>query len=563
MALAPTGFSVRAILPRAAASLVIGLLIAAALPALAQAAVTQATVDLTVRPGGSVTASWINPARVNQKQVFSTAANGVTTEFTFKATVGTVVSLSESPGPGFTFTGWSGSVSGASMSSSFFVAGNHTYSVTAGFGRAPTYTVTFSESGLTGQQWSVDLNGSTTSSSVTTITFSKVSSGTYPYSINPPSGYVASPSSGSIVVNGGNLSVSVSLLSTDEQEAVASYQALQENLYEPSVRLYLGLPSYTCGPYSCLWPFTNAMAATEYLYASLGGSSFAPDVEARLNGLLAYVDLRETNPNGASQPQAFQSAVAPPEGPGGDTYYDDNAWVALDLLDAYQLTGSPTDLALAQDTFNFVVTGWDTSQTDGCPGGVFWEDVSGSPRTVTANGGNAEVGLELYQLTHDSADLSWAERMYQWVNTCLESPGGLYYDHVNPGGSLNTAMWSYNQGTMVGAGALLYQITGNSSYLTAAERTAGAAVSYFGTGTTLQNQGPAFNAIYFRDLFVLDQIQPNSAYSTEAQTYATYMWTQRDTSTGLFLQNGQTYGVNTTAPMVEIYSLLAGSTARP
>jgi hypothetical protein len=563
MALAPTGFSVRAILPRAAASLVIGLLIAAALPALAQAAVTQATVDLTVRPGGSVTASWINPARVNQKQVFSTAANGVTTEFTFKATVGTVVSLSESPGPGFTFTGWSGSVSGASMSSSFFVAGNHTYSVTAGFGRAPTYTVTFSESGLTGQQWSVDLNGSTTSSSVTTITFSKVSSGTYPYSINPPSGYVASPSSGSIVVNGGNLSVSVSLLSTDEQEAVASYQALQENLYEPSVRLYLGLPSYTCGPYSCLWPFTNAMAATEYLYASPGGSSFAPDVEARLNGLLAYVDLRETNPNGASQPQAFQSAVAPPEGPGGDTYYDDNAWVALDLLDAYQLTGNPTDLALAQDTFNFVVTGWDTSQTDGCPGGVFWEDVSGSPRTVTANGGNAEVGLELYQLTHDSADLSWAERMYQWVNTCLESPGGLYYDHVNPGGSLNTAMWSYNQGTMVGAGALLYQITGTSSYLTAAERTAGAAVSYFGTGTTLQNQGPAFNAIYFRDLFVLDQIQPNSAYSTEAQTYASYMWTQRVTSTGLFLQNGQTYGVNTTAPMVEIYSLLAGSTARP
>jgi hypothetical protein len=62
---------------------------------------------------------------------------------------------------------------------------------------------------------------------------------------------------------------------------------------------------------------------------------------------------------------------------------------------------------------------------------------------------------------------------------------------------------------------------------------------------------------------VLDQIQPNSAYSTEAQTYASYMWTQRVTSTGLFLQNGQTYGVNTTAPMVEIYSLLAGSTARP
>src|ERR1022692_4138524 len=640
MALARTAFSVRAILARAASSLVIGLLIAAALPALAEASVTQATVDLTVRPGGSVTASWINTAQVNQRQAFSTAANGATTEFTFTAKGGTVVSLSESPASGFTFTGWSGSVSGTSVSSSFSAASSHSYSVTAGFGRASTYSVTFNESGLTGrqwsidlngsttsssgttitfskvsngtypysinppsgyaaspssgsvvvngrnqsvsisfqvlqysvsfdqsglsgQQWSVDLNGSTTSSSATTITFSKVSNGTYPYSINPPSGYAASPSSGSVVVNGGNQSVSVSFLLTDEQEAVASYQALQENLYKPSVLLYLGLPSYTCGPYSCLWPFTNAMAGTEYLYASPGGSSYAPDVQARLNGLLAYVNLSETNPRGASQPRAFQSAVAPPEGPGGNTFYDDNAWSALDLLDAYQLTGNPTDLALAQDTFNFVVTGWDTSQTDGCPGGVFWEDVSGSPRTTTANGGNAEVGLELYQLTHDSADLSWAEQMYQWANTCLESPGGLYYDHVNPGGSLNTTMWSYNQGTMVGAGALLYQITRNSSYLTAAQRTAGAAVSYFGTGTTLQNQGPAFNAIYFRDLFVLDQIRPDSAYTTEAQTYATFMWTQRDTSTGLFLQNGKTYGVNTTAPMVEIYSLLAGSTARP
>ena len=350
--------------------------------------------------------------------------------------------------------------------------------------------------------------------------------------------------------------------STDEQDAVASYEALQANLYEPSVRLYQGLPSNSCDPYSCLWPFTNAMAGTEFLYASPGGSGYASDVSARLNGLLAYADLSEISPSGASQPRAFESAVVPPEGPGGDTYYDDNAWSALDLLDGYQLTKNPTDLTLAQDTFNFIVGGWDTSQTDGCPGGVFWEDVAGSQRNTTANAGGAEVGLELYQLTRDSADLSWATKMYQWVDKCLYSPSGLYYDHVNPGGSVNTTIWSYNQGTMVGAGVLLYQITDKTSYLKAAETTAAAAVSYFGTGSTLQNQGPAFNAIYFRNLFVLGQTQPNSAYSTEAQAYATYMWTQR-ASSGLFLQNGQTNGVNGTAPMVEIYSLLAGSTPRP
>ncbi len=325
-----------------------------------------------------------------------------------------------------------------------------------------------------------------------------------------------------------NEATSGTTTATDEQEAAASYQALQANLYESSAQLYQGLPSSSCDPYSCLWPFTNAMAGTEYLAASPGGSSYASAVTARVSGLLSYADLREISPAGASQPRAFESAVAKPKGPGGNTYYDDNAWSALDLLDGYELTANSTDLTLAQDTFNFIVSGWDTSQTDGCPGGVFWEDVSGSERNTTANAAGAEVGLELYQLTKDSSDLAWATKMYQWVNACLTSStsSGLYDDHVNPGGSVNTTIWSYNQGAMIGAGVILYQITGTPSYLTAAENTAEAAVAYFGTGTTLQSQGPAFNAIYFRDLFVLGQVQPNSAYSTEAQAYATYMWTQ-------------------------------------
>jgi hypothetical protein len=353
-----------------------------------------------------------------------------------------------------------------------------------------------------------------------------------------------------------------SAATTNEQEAVASYQALQTNLYQSAVKLYQGLPSNSCDPYSCLWPFTNAMAATEFLDGSPSASSYATAVRARLHGLLAYADLNEVNPSGASQPRAFESAVAPPEGPGGNTFYDDNVWSALDLLDGYLLTGNPTDLTLAQDSFDFIVSGWDTSTTDGCPGGVFWEDVSGSQRNTAANAGGAEVGLELYQLTKDSSDLSSATQMYQWENTCLAAPGGLYYDHVNLGGSVNTTIWSYNQGTMIGAGVLLYEITGTPIYLTAAETTAGSAVSYFGTGATLQSQGPAFNAIYFRDLFVLNQVQPNTDYKSEARAYAKYMWTQR-ASSGLFLQNGQTNGVNGTAPMVELYSILAGSTARP
>jgi hypothetical protein len=355
-------------------------------------------------------------------------------------------------------------------------------------------------------------------------------------------------------------SVSPSSNTADLQDATAAYASLQQDLYQPSISLYEGLPSNSCDPYSCLWPFTNATAGTVFLLGIPGKGQYSTDVAARFTGLSHYADAKEVSPTGATQPPAYESAVAPPLGPGGATYYDDNGWVGLDLVHAYLLTSNTADLVLAQDEFNYAISGWDTSSSDGCPGGVFWEDASGSQRNATANGANSELGLELDQLTGNKSDLSWATRMYQWVRTCLGTSTGLYNDHVNPGGSVNTTIWSYNQGVMVGAGVLLYKLTGTSSYLTQAQVTASAAVSYFGTGTTLVNQGPAFDAIYFRDLFFLNEVTPNSSYATEAQSFASYMWSQRQASTGLI---DPQYGVNGTAPMVEIFALLAGSPPTP
>ncbi len=179
---------------------------------------------------------------------------------------------------------------------------------------------------------------------------------------------------------------------------------------------------------------------------------------------------------------------------------------------------------------------------------------------MTANGASAELGLELGQLTGNASDLAWATRMYQWAVSCLRNSSGLYSDHVNADGSVNSTIWNYNQGVMVGAGVLLYDLTGANSYLSEAEQTAAVALVHFGTGPTLLNQGPAFNAIYFRNLLFLNSMVPDVGYASEAQSYGSSMWTQRQTSTGLV---DPQYGVNGTAPMVEIYALLAGSMARP
>jgi Glycosyl hydrolase family 76 len=351
-----------------------------------------------------------------------------------------------------------------------------------------------------------------------------------------------------------------STTSTDQQEAVATYNSLQWNLYASRQSLYRGSPSNSCGTYSCLWPFTNAFAGTVFLYGAPNGAHYSSDVAARQTGLGHYADPSEVSPTGAAQPPAYQSAVAPPLGPGGATYYDDNGWVGLNLIHAYLLTSNRTDLTLAQNQLNFITSGWDTNSTDGCPGGIFWEDVAGSQRNTTANGAGAALALELDRLTGNTSDLAWATKMYQWVVSCLGTASGLYNDHVNPNGTVNTAIWSYNQGVMVGAGVLLYQLTGNGTYLSQAQQTATAAVSYFGSGTALVNQGPAFNAIYFRNLFLLNQVAPNPAYASEAQSFASTMWTQRQAGSGLI---DPQYGVNGTAPMVEIYALLAGSSPTP
>jgi hypothetical protein len=359
----------------------------------------------------------------------------------------------------------------------------------------------------------------------------------------------------------------VSASSSPGTLAKSSYQALQGNLYQSTYLLYDGDGT----EFSYLWPFTNAAAGTDYLAGMSGATQYLPDVESRLAGLLKYQDTKETSPTGTSQPPAFASAVGPPLGSGGATYYDDNAWVTLDLLHQYQLDHDPAALQLAEQTFSFIETGWSTNSSAPCRGGVYWIDsASSTQRNTSSTASSAEAAVELYEVSGSSTYLSWAELMYHWVNQCLAVPAGnsdagLYYDHVNSNGTINTAVWSYNQGTMIGAGVLLARSTGNGIYLQNAIKTAHAALSYFGTGTELVTQGPAFNGIYFRNLFSLNQVTPDSGYAAEAQSYATYMWNnERSPSTGLFSSTsgvGVTpdYNVNGTAPMVEIYSLLAGS----
>jgi hypothetical protein len=117
------------------------------------------------------------------------------------------------------------------------------------------------------------------------------------------------------------------------------------------------------------WPYSQALAATLAMTKVPNrGRRYVADAGRRVSGLAGY--------------QRTDGAFAAVRGPKGATYYDDNEWIALELLRWYDLRSSPRALAGAERLFRLVVSAWDSDQTHACPGGVFWTTERGN-RTAT------------------------------------------------------------------------------------------------------------------------------------------------------------------------------------
>jgi len=342
------------------------------------------------------------------------------------------------------------------------------------------------------------------------------------------------------------------------RRAIASYEAMQRYLYLPDVKLYKEQYPEQPGqnPYSYVWPFSQAMAATIDLAGIRKiGAQYKDDVGDRLEGVELYW-------NNTTTPPGYDSYVRPPLGWGGDKFYDDNEWIALEQVQWYRMTGDQQALARAKQVFDLVVYGWDNDPTHPCPGGVFWTQASWSrDRNTVSNAPGAELGLHLYEITGDRYYFDWAKRMYDWVNTCLLAPNGLYWDHIDLAGNIEKTQWSYNQGTMIGASVLLYRITGDSQYLRRAEAIADAALEYYGGAGRLYRQDPPFNAIFFKNLLLLESINHDKRYRKMMQDYADEMWrSARDPETGLFVfEATKPTSLLYHAAMVQIYATLAWS----
>jgi Glycosyl hydrolase family 76 len=313
-------------------------------------------------------------------------------------------------------------------------------------------------------------------------------------------------------------------LSRDARRALAAYRAMQRYFYRGGGEYHEQLG----GERSFLWPFSQALAATVSV-AHIRGQQrhVAKALGAQLQGLASY--LTTAVPVAIASTEALQSlphytATAASAGTGGTSFYDDNDWVGIELARVRELTDSEAPLALAEQIMSFEMDGWARDQRQPCPGGIPHSDApDDESRSTISTAPAAELAVQLYRITADPSYLQFAEAAYEWVRACLLAPGGLYADHLEEDGETDPEIWSYTQGTMIGAGALLYEVTGNASYLEQAQQTARISLEAFPL-SQLAAENPFFVSVFLRNLLYLDAIVRDGSGRKLAQEYVNWAW---------------------------------------
>jgi hypothetical protein len=346
------------------------------------------------------------------------------------------------------------------------------------------------------------------------------------------------------------------------ERAARAYAAMQQHLYLKGARLYReSVPTPPGGnPFAYVWPFEEAAKAALCMRGLPGvGREYPAEIENVVDRL-AYWQPRRGE--GIVRKPSYASYPPFPLGRGGDTYFDDNTWISLDLIQAYRMRfagrggGADSGLERARQLFELVSAAW-AADAQPYPGGVYWVDATWNrDRGAAVTAGLAALACHLHELTAAATRgggnggrgrgqyLQTAVAAYRWLRDTLwirsGAEAGLYHDKVLGSGGIDTAQWIYNQGVPVAAGVQLYRLTGDTAYLEQAEQTADVALRWYGA-QQYAGQPAIFVAIFFRNLLQLAAVNGNPSYRDALQAYADRAWSDsaiHDRQTGLFRFEG-------------------------
>jgi len=347
-----------------------------------------------------------------------------------------------------------------------------------------------------------------------------------------------------------------------KEKAFATYEMIQQ-LYKKGDLYKENFPEQNGDrEYSYLWPYVGMLTAGNVLY-ELGYDREILDKQ--FTGLEEYYDNRDYLPTY----QAY-----PVSGGATDHYYDDSAIVAMELINAYELTNESFYLERAKTVTDFIMSGEDSRMG----GGLYWfegqsDNCTNGPNCMKATNTSAYtayVTSKMYQLTNNEAYLTFAKRVYEWTYTTLRDPSdNLYWNDINIGSEqINTTKWTYNAAMMIMSAVNLYEISDDQEYLDEAVTTARSAHSKF----TKVTNGRIFyppNDSWFNVELLTAYIQL-SQYDSKTKDYVEvfkdnmdYAWENARNNEGQFYEDwsgnneGRFYWLLHQAALVEAFGRIA------
>jgi predicted alpha-1,6-mannanase (GH76 family) len=215
-----------------------------------------------------------------------------------------------------------------------------------------------------------------------------------------------------------------------------------------------------------------------------------------------------------------------------NNYYDDSGWWALAWIAAYDATGNPSYLAMAETIFAYMTAGWDNV----CGGGLYWNTANGYKNAIP-NELFLDVAAKLANRTTGAASgsyLAWAQKEWTWFNNSgMINSSNLVNDGLSSSCVNNNGTeWTYNQGVILGGLAELYKADQDPTLMPKANAIASAAIAKLvnANGILVESSvtggdAPQFKGIFMRNLMALYQAVPNPLYKTFIDANANSIWT--------------------------------------
>jgi predicted alpha-1,6-mannanase (GH76 family) len=249
-------------------------------------------------------------------------------------------------------------------------------------------------------------------------------------------------------------------------------------------------------------------------------------------------------------------------------YYDDETWMALMLIRAYDMMGDRAYLDTAVTIYREIMGGWDA--TSAHPGGIWWSRAK-TKKVTASNGGPVIIGAELSKRTGDATFLTFARQVYDfWFKTMVDPATHAVFDGLLADGTIDRGGLTYNEGVMVGAARALYVATGASRFLQDANDIAQALIKYRtmtstlgpvlsdGSNTQCIGDCPVWKVTGYRYLAALYPSAPLPEYRMVLEVSAQAAWTlARNSTTGFFANDWRGPPMSTAAIEAETSSASA------